>query len=662
VAARGARLVRTACPLDCWDTCTLLVEVVDGRAVAVRGDPDHEITRGFCCAKAQMQLERACDPARLRRPLIRRGGKQGALVPAGWDEALDLVAERLLEARERHGAASVFFSHYFGSGGALKALDRRFFSRFGAVTAAVGDLCFSAGLAAQARDFGANRIHDPTDCANARMVIIWGRNPVYTNVHAMPFLSQARQRGARIVCIDPLPTATARWSDAHIKPRPGTDAELALAMAHVIIRDGLLDADFVAASAAGFDAYARLAEAWPPARAQATCGVAAADIVDLARAYAWAAPGCIMLGYGPQRYKNGGQAMRAVDALAALTGNLGVPGGGANYGSNFVTSSLGDLGAVDGAHAAPARTIARPTWARGVLEARDPPITVLFMTRSNFAAQLPNASLTRQAMQSVGFVVAVDLVLSDSAAAADVVLPCASFLEEEDILACSWHNYITYGERAVEPPDGVMSDVRLWAELARRLGFGDEFGRSPAEWASLVLAPLKAVRITAESARGRSFRHPWAPRVPWEDGEFLTPSGRFEFLDGLDAQLGEAADSGPLKAEYPLILITPQHRDTLHSQFYDRVTGGAPAAVEVAPRAAAAAGVADGDEVTVESPRGSMRAVVRVRPAMRDDVALIYSGGDLAGGRCVNVLTPDLETDVGQGAAYYDCRCRIVKR
>lgn len=656
MAARGARVVRTGCPLDCWDTCTVLVEVVDGRAVAVRGDPDHEVTRGFCCPKVGWALQRAHGPDRLRGPLIRRA-KGAPLEPAGWDEALDLVALRLAEARDRWGSLSIFLSPYFGSGGLLKAVESRFFGRLGGVTVGSGGLCFAAGLAAQRQDFGANRIHDPTDIPNARMIVIWGRNPAHTNVHAMPFLNQAREQGARIVCIDPLPTATARWAGAHVKPRPGTDAELALAMAHVIIREGLLDADFVASSTAGFEAFARLAEAWPPARAQATCGVAADDIADLAREYAQTSPASIMVGYGPQRYANGGQAIRAIDALAALTGNLGIPGGGANYASNFVAQSLGDISG----GARPRRAIPRARWAQGILDAHDPPIKVLFMTRSNFAAQLPNALLTQRALAAVDFIVAVDLVLTDTAAAADVVLPCASFVEEEDIFTCSWHSYITCGERAMEPLDGTMSELELWTRLARRLGFGAEFEREPSQWAEAVLAPLATERILPPAVRGRSFRHPGAPYVPWQDGDFLTPSGKFEFLTGLQAQLAEAADGGPLAAQYPLVLITPQHRDTLHSQFYDRANPGRLAAVTVSARAAAAAGAADGDEVAVESPRGAMRAVLRVKPGMRDDVALMYAGGDLRGGRCVNVLTPDLETDVGGGTAYYDCRCRIVR-
>ncbi len=674
--AGQTKTVRTACPLDCWDACALLVDVEDGRAVSVRGDPDHPVTRGFACPKAQRQLERLYSPERLLHPLI-RPARGADFKQVSWDAALDLVAERLSAVKERYGSLGVLLNYDAGAGGLLKNLEHRFWNLFGGVTVPVGSLCWAGGIAAQKYDFGAVLGNDPADAVHSKLIILWGRNPVFTNTHFLPFLRQAKARGAEVILIDPVHTATAALADRHIAPRPGTDGALALAMASVIIAEGLADRAFLAERTFGFDEFAKLAAEYPPERAAAICDVPAATIRDLARRYAKTRPTAIHLGWGMQRYSNGGAAIRAIDALGALTGNIGRVGGGVIYANQATDGVFPDLRAADRAVAH--RGFMRARMGAEILAADDPPVKAFFVTRSNPVAQSPNTSLVLKALEAVDFKVVVDLTMTDTAAMADVVLPCTTPFEEEDVVFCSWHNHINYGVPAVEPVAEARSDLAIYSALAARLGFGDEFRRTPSEWIETYFSRLAEAGVKAADVRGRSFRNPFAVDVPWADGGFKTPSGRFEFYsekaaaDGHDALarfhepvewVGRTSGGGRKATdgraiEFPLQLITPRHRETLHSQFYKRVTGGRGLAVEVSTGFARARGLKDGEAVRVVSPRGEVRARLLVRDDLRDDVALVYAGGSVRDREAINLLTPDRETDLGHGAAYFDCTCDV---
>jgi len=577
---RGGRVVHAACPLNCWDGCALKLTVSSGRIVDVEGDPDHETTRGFACRKARYLVERMYSSDRVTRPLRRTAL---GWTPIGWEEALDLVAEGMERARARWGPASVLHYTGYGSLGELSRLEERFFNLFGGATRPVGSLCNGAGLEAQRRDFGANLSHDPFDALNSRTIIVWGRNPAATNIHLMPILLDARERGADVVVVDPVRTATARWAGNHVAPRPGTDEALALAMANVILSEGLQDDDFISQNASNFASYEAAARGFTPEAAERACGVPAEDVRGLALAYARNGPAAILIGYGMQRYSGGGAAVRAVDALAAITGNLGIAGGGASYSSQFCSSALADLSASSAARAG--REIPVAFFASELLKARDPRVEVVYITRANPAAQVQDAGLLAKALRSVPLVVVCDFAMTDTARLADVVLPCAAPFEKDDVYVCSWHNYVTYARAAVPPSGEALPEAEILYGLARRLGFGGEMEGDSATWAERLLEPLRAAGLGPDSLAGRSVPHPFAPDVPWEDGEFMTPSGRFELYAPRPQVPGAAsgtADRTPAGSDrYPLVLLTPKHPATIHSMFYDEVNPGPEAEVRI---------------------------------------------------------------------------------
>jgi len=688
--------VRTACALDCWDNCVLLVDVHGRRITGVRGDPDHEITQGFICRKAHGVADYTGSPERLRQPLRRTAS--GRLEPVTFEAAVALLAERLERARQRWGPESVLFYSGTGSQGILQRLDERFINLFGGGTTVKGSLCWSAGLAAQRRDFGAVLGHDPSDTANARTIILWGRNPAWTNIHLLPWLRRARRRGARVILIDPVRTASARFADVHLAPRPGTDWALALGVGQALCGRGLSDPDFLATGVEGFESYRRLADRFPPQQAAELCGVAAGDIAELAQALGRERPAQLLLGYGPQRYATGGFAVRAIDALGAVSGNIGVEGGGVNYANRIVAAgfaAVDDVLPATGAAASRRRTVPCAALAGALETTSDPRLNVMVCQRGNPLAQHPDAGRLQRALADLDFLCVIDTRPTATARVADLVIPCSTFYEREDLTVSSWHSYLTWGLPAVAPPPGVHSDLEIWSAVARELGCGDDLPAEPRYWLERLMEPLTAFGLTANELRGRSVRHPESPRVPWRAGEFRTPSGRFELVGEEDAvklglvggatpellggaevegvvQAEDAGEAGPTTADHGLpplmqqqasclVLLTPRHRDTLHSQMYDRVLAGeAEPAVHLHPQAAAVRDVEDGQLVTVATERGSLRCRARLSEDVHPEACIVYPGGGLGVAPCVNLLTGEDLTDLGLGAAYYETRCRIT--
>lgn len=655
--------IRTACPRDCYDTCGLVVEVENGRAVRLYGDPDHGITRGFLCPKGPSYLEQVYHPDRLLYPMIRRGREWHR---ASWDEALDTVAQRLLSIRAEYGTSAVFHNWDAGSMGLLRSLDQRFFNCLGGATNPSGSLCSSAGIAALTYDCGRYTSHDPEDHLNSRLIILWGKNPADTGVHLMPILAEARKRGARIVLIDPLRTRTAAYADWVLSPRPGTDGALALAVAGEIIACGRHDVDYISRHVSGFDEFAALAREYPVERAAAICDIPPGDIRELARLYGTTRPAALLVGFGLQRYTNGGATVRAIDALSAITGNIGVPGGGTSY-SHRNTKQYQTIDAAG--LVSSRRYIPRARLGQGIIECDNPPIQAIVVTRSNPVCQSPDTQTVRRAFARVPFVVVIDQFMTDTAEEADVVLPCTTFLEEEDLYFSYWHNWIAYGPKAIDPPGEARPDPWIFTELARRCGIAEHFTRTTRQWLEHALKPMARYGVTLARLEQGPMRHPGVPMVPWSDGRFETPSGRFELFskraadDGLDPlpRFKPPVES-TLNAsrEFPLQFLSTQPRMQTHSQLGHKPgSPGEGETVRLHPDTAAVRGLSDGQQVEVVSPRGSMSARLIVDAGVRRDVAAITNGHWIKYGGGVNNLTPDYVSDMGLQAALYDCLCDV---
>lgn len=638
-----AHEIRTACTRDCPDACQILATVEDGRITRLRGDPSHPVTRGFLCYRTDHYLERQYSAERLTRPLVRR---DGVLAPASWDVALDLVAEKLTAALQ-HGPESILSVRSGGSLGLLKLVNRHFFELLGPVTHTRGDICSGAGEAAQTADMGVSDAHDLDDLENSRAIVLWGKNVAETGVHLLPHLKRARARGVPVLQIDPVHNArTLQASDRYYPVRPGGDGFLALGVARVLFDEGWVDPE-APAYTDGFDAFAALAHRHEVEGWAARADLPASAVREIAELYGRSKPAAIFVGWGLARRLHGSATVRLIDALGALTGNLGVPGGGVSY--YFQRRGGFDTTWVKRPENAGARTLLEPLLGEEILRA-DPPIRVAVVDNANPACQLPESGTVARALASIDFLVVIDAFLTETAELAHVVLPTTTMLEEHDVVGAYGHSWVQLAQPAAAPPEGVRSDMEIYQALARRLGFGDALAAPPEAWIDRLIAPMSPAGVTREALARGALRKPAAPRVLFEGRRFPTPTGRFQLVT-------DFPDAPPaLEEGYPLCLMSNSTYRTQASQISPSAQQDPPV-LTVHPDAAP--GRADGDLATLASPLAMVTVRLRFDARQRRDVA-VYAKGRWAKFGGPNALVRARETDAGGGAAYYDQGVRIV--
>ncbi len=634
---------KTLCTRDCPDACGIVATIDQGRIVKLGGDPEHPITRGFLCHRTNQYLRRQYSPERLHTPLMRKGGE---LTPVSWPEAMDACAAALQRIKDRDGPAAIFHYRSGGSLGMLKMLADYFFELFGPVTIKRGDICNGAGEAAQELDFGVSDSSDPSLLVEARHLLLWGKNVHTSSPHLIPLIHDAKSRGAQVVLIDPVAHAGTRLSDRYYQPAPGGDLALARGVAPALFdRNGFdpsapdycdhWEAFRALVHSKSLDDWCRDADVLPD------------HAVDLAARLA-DRPCAVLVGWAMARRTNGGAIVRALDALAAISGNLGVAGGGVYYG--FPRRRPFDTSFIKGLACAP-RSIPEPYFARGLAALRDPPIRALWVTAANPVAMLPESRASAEAIRQLELSVVVDQFLTDTARCAEIVLPAKTMLEEDDLIGSYGHPYFGVGRAVVDAPAGVRSDLEIMQELALRLGLGDALAGSPRQWSERLLgASVREAGVTLESlASARFRRNPRAPRVLFHDRRFPTPTGRVNLITALPPARAEPDAAFPLRL---LALSTPKSQS---SQWIDE----APPMLEATVHPSATA-CADGQVARVESSLGSMLMIIKHDPNQRRDVVIVPKGGHLVLDACANALVGAALTDIGEGGALYEQPVRIV--
>ena len=627
-------ILKTVCNRDCPDACSLVAHVENGRVVQLGGDPAHPVTNGFLCWRTNNFLPLQYSPDRLTTPLLR--GK-----PVSWDEALDFAASELSRIRAESGPAAIFHYRSGGNLGALKHLTDYFFEKFGPVTTKRGDICSGAGDAAQLLDFGEEDSHDVFDLLNSRNIILWGKNAVVSSPHTVPVLKEAR---AAKLLIDPVWHKTANLCDGFVQPRPGGDFSLAMAVARLLFERGWTEP--------GFEKYCdNVAEFRSLAFAHGVSGwcedadVSPEAAEDIARRL-HEGPTAILVGWGMARRVNGGAIVRALDALGAISGNLGVPGGGVSY--YFKRRKTFDHSFIGGIPAAP-RTVLEPLFGPEVLAMKDPPIRAIWITAGNPVAMLPESGTVDRALRSREFVCVVDSWPTDTTRAATLVLPTTTLLESDDLLGAYGNHWVGVARPVVPPPTGVKSDLEILQELAPRLGLDGVLAGTAREWKERILRKDAGFTVAQLESDGPQ-RSALSPKVLFADRKFATKTGRVNLITMAPAR-------SQVSAEFPLYLMALSTEKSQNSQWSKGQPSGPPV-VTVHPDSAA--GIADGGAGQLESAIGCLPIQVRHDPRQRRDVALLAKGGHLRENRNANLLARARATDIGGGGALYDEAVRLV--
>jgi anaerobic selenocysteine-containing dehydrogenase len=690
-----ARTVQAVCSHDCPDSCAVLVSVDEvGKATRIQGDPAHPVTRGFLCGKVAKYLDRVYSPSRLLQPMRRRpGAAKGKMAygreaevfePIGWDDALGLIAERLSSIAQQHGPESILPYSYAGNIGVLGygSMDRRFFHRLGA-SRLDRTICATAGGDALVSVYGKKLGTDPEHFRHARYIIAWAANIHGNNVHLWPFVQEARRNGARLVVIDPYRTRTAQVADWHIPIQPGTDTALALGLMRIIIEEGLYDRDYVAQHTVGFEELRQHVQLYTPDHVAGLTGIPAADIERLAREYASNGPSVIRLNYGIQRSQNGGAAVRAVCMLPALTGAWKHLGGGLQlslsgaYTFNGTALERPDLMMASPLQR-PARIVNMSRLGHALTELEAPPVKALFVYNSNPAAIAPNQNaVVRGLMRSDLFTVVHEHFFTDTTDYADVVLPATTFLEHKDFQGAYGHYFLQLSEQAIAPLGEARSNVWLFSQLARRMGFTEScFGDSVDDLIEQALAGRADDGVTRQELEVKKRIRVNSNSLPFADGVFATPSGKIEFYSRALAGQGmeplptfhppDESRRGADAHTFPLEFL-PRKADNYMNSTFANLPGHqkmeSPGLAMMHAADAGARKIGEADWVEIYNARGKIRLRAHIDGSVPAGVvAASLNWNKLSTGENnVNALTSERLTDLGRGATFYSTLVEVRK-
>ena len=666
----------TVCPRNCYSTCTFRVFTEDGRVKRILPYEGNLATPEGPCIKGLAYLERESSPDRIIYPLKRQ--PDGSFARIGTDEALRIISEKLTATREKSGPHSVLFYKGSGYSGLSNDIAGSFWRLFGGATTTYGNLCWPAGLEAVRLTLGEVKHNLPWDLENASMIILWGKNSAETNVQEMIHIEKARQKGAQVVVIDPRRTLTADKADLLIRPRPGTDAALSLAMARVIIDRELADMDFISRHVSGFDRFASSLEMTPD-KAQDITGIPADEIIRLAVMAAGAERLAVIAGYGLQRYTNGGQTVRSILTIPVITGMIGKAGCGFNF-ANLQSYIFDDVKEPlsyypdSGSDRPFRRAISMATFGPDFFALKEPRIEVAWIERGNPVIQLPGSGEVRKALDSVPFKVVVEQFMTDTAAMADIILPAKGIFEQADIVGSYWNPYAQYKPRIVDPPGEVLPESEIYWRLVQIMGLDNTATGIPApsdydNWLT------ERISHTPGFLRDELMQRPVIPdqneHPAYGNMKFETPSGKIELWSDRAAKLWGV---NPLPAyeplndfgeeHLPLRLMTPNIASRIHSQFGNlqviRSVVEEPA-WEMSVADARRRGLRNGDMVRVFNSRGEVRGRVRVTARVRNGSLVFPNGIWMSEGGGVNMLIAPSETDMGHGAAFHNTRVDMEK-
>lgn len=684
--------VRATCPHDCPDTCALLITVEDGVATEVKGDPDHPTTAGVLCTKVSRYAERTYHPDRLRHPMRRVGKKgEGKFERISWEQAIDEIATRLSGIAARNPQAILPYS-YAGTMGLVQgeSISARFFHHLGA-SLLDRTICATAGFTGYKYTIGATIGTDIEQFQNAKLIIIWGGNPIASNLHFWMRAQEAKRNGAKLIAIDPYRSLTAEKCHQHIALLPGTDAALALGMMHVLIKENLIDEDYIAQYTIGYDQLKERAAEWTPEHTAQTCGITVDEVVGLAREYGQMArrgePVAIRTNYGVQRVRGGGMAVRAICCLPALVGSWRHPAGGVQL------SSSGSFPVNSAALQRPdllknnARTINMTTIGDDLLKDTSPEfgpkIEAVIVYNSNPLAIAPDSDKVMQGFAREDlFTVVLEHFQTDTADYADILLPATTQLEHVDAHKAYGHLYMMANNAAIAPMGEAKPNTEIFRLIAARMGFTDPcFQESDDQIAAQAFdgTHARAINVDWESLKRKGWQKLNMPDAPFAQGGFPTPSGKCEFYsatmlaDGLDPLPNhippyESVASNPvLAAKYPLAMISPPARNFLNSSFVNvtslRSTEGEPH-LDIHPDDCAARGIADGEMVRIFNDRGSFVAKARMTSKARAGLVVglsVWWKKLATDGKNANEVTSQALTDMGRAPTFYDTLVQVER-
>ncbi len=667
----------SVCPLDCPDTCSLTVTVEDGQVAKVRGSEANPLTGGVVCNKvARYYPEFVHGPNRLTTPLRRTGPKgSDSFSPISWDEALDEVYEKFSAIIEEHGPQAIMPYNYAGPHGMLAAgsMDMRFFHRLGTTLLHRRALCGGIKSEAYKGTFGTTAVMQPEQAVHANLIVVWGNNVTYSNLHLAPLIKKAKARGAKVVVIDPKHIKIADQADMYLAVRPGMDIILAWAVARELERLGAFDPDFIAKNVQGADEFMTKAHEYTLEQSAELCGVSVEEIQAFAELYAESNPAAISVGNGLERNRNGGNGIRAIFALPALTGKFGVRGGGLIGGSgNLFPKTMDRLQRPD--------LIPEGTRTLNILDIGqhlveddlDVPLKGLFIYNHNPVIVSPDQNLLKKGLSREDvFIVGCEVAMTDSMKYADIILPAATHFEHDDIFCAYGQPYLQRADKVIDPVGDSLPNTEIFRRLAAKFGFNEEIFKATDK-------ELMDDALDATDPRLKGFKPseiPVGTALSMEDGKGetilygntmpSTPSGKIELQSSYlnDTFKQHIPSFDPVEAKLPLSLVTPSSNKMVTSTFGGVRANDDVPALEMHPTDAAARDLADGSLVRVYNDLGEVFLPLKITDLVRPGVLYSPKGSwfkTTPNNQTVSALADTSKADLCEGACFNDCRVEVV--
>ena len=663
------------CTLDCADCCKFNVYVKNDDIIKIEGDKEHPYTKGFICKKGLAHLKRLNHSKRVYKPLIKINDKWKEIE---FDEAINIMVKKLSYYKSKFGSKSVLYYEQYGNGTVLKSIGEKFFNFYGGVSLSKGGPCWSAGIAAQKLDFGDSRSHSLEDMLNSKNIFVWGKNPANTTIHTMQMIKRAKKKGSKIIVIDPIETATAKLADKYIKIKANGDKALALAMGQIIIKNKLYDEKYIKLYVNGFEEYKSYILSLNIKDLSKECGVEIYTIEELVKLYCQKYS-TILLGFGMQKYKNGGMTIRLIDALGAITGQIGFSGGGVNY-ANKVYPKILNTDPYDSEKFSNNRyyyineisefiekcNLGNTYYKNDIFINHEDdkgdyelniPIKIAIITKSNLLNQLANINNLKRALSKVEFKVCFDMFITDTVKECDLFIPVTSQLESEDLLFSSMMNpYLVYNEKILEPQEKLMDEYYFFMEVAKRLKMSNYPIVTKKEYLEKVIYPLKNINsdISLEYLKNNYFT--LHKDVAWSDKNFVNESGKFEIINCEEIKKFEA---NKYKDISKLRLLTNHGRDSLSSQHFMDDDGIAIAYIN--EKEAKRSNINNNEIIYLKSENGQIKVKINIDKSIGDNIIMMFVGWWERHGN-PNFLTNSGVSDIGGQITYNETFVEIIKR
>lgn len=632
------QIIRNTCPRNCYGTCGILSHVKNDKLLKVTGDPNHGYNQGHLCAKGYAYTQYVYHPKRLKYPMMQSPRGSGNWKRISWEEAFTTIADKMIELNRRYYSnLALGYNKFSGNIGILHFATEGMFNSFGPHTKPIGNSCSLTGKLAMNKSFGDNYSSPPENMANAKLIVIWGSNPAVTNVHQMKFISEARQKGAQLVVIDPIFTETAKKADLYIQIKPGSDMWLALGIAKIILESGKYAKDFMEQQTIGWEELKTFLEneVTLTGVSQQT-GVPREAIIEVSKLFYTLKPAVTWNGLGIQRSRNGDSSIEAINSLAAITGNLSIPNGGL-YFAHFDIEKF-PLALFN--HQGPkhpiiscSREIDISNFSEDALLLQDPPLKLLWIASRNIDSQDQNLKAWEQLYNQLELIVTVDLFLTKTAEQSDIVLPVASHFEEEDLNVGYWHYWLSINQKAIPPYYETKSDLQIARELTSKLnelspGFSNfPSEKEPMDWIKEELTPEIMKIYSLKSYKDLLL----GPHQKKKSNTFLSKEQKINLFSPKNAASRDSIkEHASSEKEHTYQLLTPQSLLKIHSQ-YEWIswlhTNIDEKIIEISDDIALSHGLQDKMKIEVFNEHGVITGRVKINSLLPKNVVLAPQAG-----------------------------------